>query len=121
MSEEYVIEERDGERMLVDDAGEEQVCRRDTGRNPCRIYHRIDLTAFADGDIRPACRCPRYADGNWLIKPRITLTGVWSGCEYQACFGDTLRMVTEASSTHYNLLTEMSVEKFEQAGDETGH
>jgi hypothetical protein len=120
MSEGHAIEERDGERVLVNENGERVICRRATGRSVRHIYHRIDLVAVADGTIQPACQCSGYDDGNWLTKPRNTLNDAWSGCDYQACFGDKPRAVTGPPSSQYTLLTEMSVEEFEQASGKTG-
>lgn len=116
MSEDDAIEERDGERGLVNGDGEVVICRRANGRCIDHIYHRIDLAAVVSGEIRPACRWSQHDDGNWLPKPSNTLNDAWRECEYKACFGDTFRAVI-APSPHHTLLREMSVEEFEQAID----
>lgn len=108
------VVERDGERVLVDGAGEELICRRETGRYIRRVYHHVDLAAFP-GAIRPACHCGRYDDGHWILKRRSTLNETWDGCEYGRCCGETPRASGRSASTHYRTLAEMSVEEFDQA------
>ena len=53
------------------------------------MYHRVDLTAFeADGSIQPACRVSAHdAAGPWALRQEAALTGIWSQCSFQPCFG----------------------------------
>lgn len=81
------IVERDGERLLVDDEGQELVVRLDT-YSQCRIYHAADLDAFADGEIRPPCRiCGCKPAGAWTLWQERALADNWSQCSFGPCFG----------------------------------
>lgn len=81
------IVERDGERCLVDDAGEEQVLRpKNNSQN--RIYHAADLDAFEAGEIRPACRVSAHKpDGAWRLCRQAALDGIWRPCTFHPCWG----------------------------------
>lgn len=98
------VVEHDGERLLVDENGDEVVCRRYT-TNHSRIYHRVDLDAFAAGEICPPCRvCGQRDDARWELALRPALDGIWRGCRFGPCFGDGPSPVAggasvEASST----------------------
>lgn len=86
------VVERDGRDILVDENGDELVCRKETGLQSggSRIYHRVDVDLYiGEGDIRPAdTYTPRRDDPIWLLRRRKTISSNWDGCSYKACYGD---------------------------------
>jgi hypothetical protein len=112
------VVEREGERVLVDGNGDRLVCRLDQGRaEKRRIYHRVDLDAFAGGAVTPVCYTPSE-DRTYLLRREADLTPLWRGCTRAACFGEH-EWGYQGCSTLTTTLTEMSVEEFDQARGES--
>lgn len=112
--------ERDGERIVVDENGDELVCRRDTTHSSGgkRLYHRIAAYAFeTTGEIVPACDHITHQDGVRMLLRRRDDLATWDGCSYQWCYGsyDPYDPAQKACGKGgmAELLEEMSVEEFD--------
>lgn len=112
--------ERDGQKVVVDENGDELVCRKDSGlqSGADRIYHRIDAEFYeATGDVRPICGHEQHrAEPSWILRRRIDIESNWRGCRYQKCYGDY--DFSERQKTGGSLawkLSSMTVDEFDDA------
>lgn len=115
----HVIE-RDGNRVLVDENGDELVCRKKTGLQAgnSRIYHRVDVDHYIDEDVvRPAdLHTSRRNEPIWILRRRKTISSNWDGCSYAECYGDYDPSEDDSSGDYLAAsLRNMSVDEFDAA------
>lgn len=117
--------ERDGEQIVVDGNGDELVCRNDSGKQSegHRIYHRIDVETYAEGNVQPECGHKTHnTDRSWILRRRKTIDSNWRGCWYRECYGDYDQ--TEQTEEHGDSLAaklrNMSVEEFDATAKQVG-
>lgn len=125
MSAEPRVITRNGTQCVVGATGEELVCRgnnQHTGGTG-RRYHRIDTETYsATGMIRPACGdIAHHHDADWVLRQRLELEPIWTGCSYQACYGEYDPSDPAPKASGHNelaaTLEAMSVEEFDAIVD----
>lgn len=107
----------DGELVVGDASGRELVTRL-TKNSGERRYHRIDVEQFErDGDIKPSCDHNAHpANARYRLRLRHDLDGIWSGCEFNECYGSYIHgMDTSKERQLATMLENMSVEEFDRA------
>lgn len=111
-----IIETDDGQQRLVDQNGDQIIVRRVNTTTSRRIYHRVDLDAYQNDEIRPACGCALSDDSRWWLRRRADLDAVWTECSYRTCFGEydqSTASQRENGTSLAHTLSEMSVEEFD--------
>lgn len=89
---ELEVVERDGRQILVDENGDELVCRKETGLQSggSRIYHRVDVSHYNDEGVgQPNCgRVTNSTLTEWILRRRKTIEPNWDSCSYSDCYGE---------------------------------
>lgn len=113
------VVERDGDEIVVDQAGYELILRTKSGKSNPKTYHEPDVDAARNGEKRIRCVAGRrtaHANDTTLIwRRRVQMRGAWSSCD--ACNSDDPNTVSNANAGRANALAdrldEMNVEEFD--------
>jgi hypothetical protein len=94
---------RDGECVVVDQAGYELVLRSKSGRSGHRNYHKPCPDAAEDGEKRIHCKHGRAIykgkpDAELIWRRRTTIDAVWTPCD--KCHGEQPDVIGDPGGSH---------------------